>query len=187
MLLISAPATAPPQNPRVLEQELLQIAAGDKTALALFYEQTHAAVYGFALSILKHAPDAQDALQETYLRAWDAAGRYRAQGKPMAWLLTITRNLAMDRLRERQRQPTPAQDDMPAQEAWPQLDAENRLLLQQLLATLGDEERQILMLHSLTGLRHREIAALLSMPLSTVLSKYSRAVKRLRQALQNEM
>ena len=59
---------------------------------------------------------------------------------------------------------------------------EDRMMLEAVLSALSDEERQIVTLHALTGLRHREIAALLGLPLPTVLSKYSRALKKLQRA-----
>ena len=59
---------------------------------------------------------------------------------------------------------------------------EDRMMLEAVLSALSDEERQIVTLHALTGLRHREIAALLGLPLPTVLSKYSRALKKLQLA-----
>ena len=68
----------------------------------------------------------------------------------------------------------------------PAVTHEDRLMLQAMLSALGDEERQIVTLHALTGLRHREIAALLGLPLPTVLSKYSRALKKLQQAWKEE-
>ena len=54
-------------------------------------------------------------------------------------------------------------------------------LLTECLKNLSDEERQIVMLHAVSGFKHREIARLLEMPLSTVLSKYNRAMKKLRK------
>ena len=56
------------------------------------------------------------------------------------------------------------------------------MMLSGLLSALNDQERQIITLHALTGLKHREIAALLDLPLPTVLSKYSRALKKLKLA-----
>lgn len=56
------------------------------------------------------------------------------------------------------------------------------MMLEAVLSALSDEERAIVTLHALTGLRHREIAALLGLPLPTVLSKYSRALKKLQLA-----
>lgn len=51
---------------------------------------------------------------------------------------------------------------------------------------LSDQERQVVLLHAVTGLKHREIAALLELPLPTVLSKYSRALKKLRLAMKED-
>ena len=64
----------------------------------------------------------------------------------------------------------------------PAVSAEDRMALTALLTALEDQERQIVTLHALTGLKHREIAALLGLPLPTVLSKYSRALKKRRFA-----
>ena len=63
-----------------------------------------------------------------------------------------------------------------------QFEVEDRMMLEAVLSALSDEERQIVTLHALTGLRHREIAALLGLPLPTVLSKSSRALKKLQLA-----
>ena len=67
----------------------------------------------------------------------------------------------------------------------PGVSAEDRLLLQEGLGRLGEEERYILLLHA-GGLKHREIAALLELPLSTVLSKYHRGLKKLHSLMKGE-
>lgn len=176
MLLFTTPADRPD-----LDACISRIAAGDREALAGFYRQTRAAAYGFALSLLKNGPDAEDVLHDAYLRVWTHAQAYRSQDKPMAWLLSIVRNLALDCLRARQRtQPPPAEDLAYV----PAVTAEDRLLLSALLEGLGEEERQIVVLHALGGMKHRETAALLDLPLPTVLSKYHRAMKKLRKALE---
>ena len=66
------------------------------------------------------------------------------------------------------------------------LPQEEKLLLQDTLAVLGEEERRLVLLHAVTGLKHREIAGLLEMPLSTVLSKYHRALKKMRVYLKGD-
>ena len=103
----------------------------------------------------------------------------------MAWILTIVRNLSLMKLRERQRVTTlPPEDwDIPDTSLEPD---DNSLLVGALLNRLSDEERQIVMLHSLTALKHREIAALLDLPLSTVLSKYRRALEKLKTSMKEE-
>lgn len=170
-----------------LEAYLAGIAAGDQHSLALLYNQTRAAVYGFALSLLKNPCDAEDAAHDTYLHIWRAAGSYTAQGKPLAWIFTITRRLALMRLREQARlAPLPDSEDRDRFAHVPAVDATDRLLLEALLDNLSDEERQIVVLHAMTGLKHREIAEILDLPLSTVLSKYNRALKKLRSIVKEE-
>lgn len=169
-------------NSHQLDDLIERMAQGDKEALASLYESTRAAVYGFALSILKDVDHAEDITQDTYLQLYHNAGSYRTQGKPMAWIMTITRNLAMSRLREQSRT-LPLEDTHLATLSHnPTVDQEDLLTLDTLLSLLDDQERQIVTLHALTGLKHREIAYLLSLPLPTVLSKYHRSMKKLNAA-----
>ena len=170
-----------------MESLIAEIAAGDRAAVGVLYEQTKTAVYGFALSILKNAADAEDVLQDTYVRVWSAAGSYRPMGKPMAWILTITRNLATSVLRDRSKTVEIPEDDwLIAPSENPYESTERRMVLNAAMRVLSDEERQIVMLHAVTGLKHNEIAKLLSLPLPTVLSKYSRAKKKLQNTLKEE-
>lgn len=164
-----------------LDRLLLRVANGEKEALELLYRDTRAAVYGTVLSVLKNADDAQDVTQDTFVRIWESVPQYRAQGSPMAWILTVARNLALTRLRQSARYTNldaEEWDAIPA--AAPSVTEEDRHLLQTALASLQDEERQIVILHAVSGLKHREIAELLELPLATTLSKYHRALKKLR-------
>lgn len=171
--------------PELLEPLMLQLADGDQEALAELYHRTRVSVFGLAFSYLKNQHDAEDVTQDTFIRAWENAGQYRPQGTPLAWLLTITRNLSLMKLRERGR----TQDMEPGD--WERLAGENPLVsvedrhvLDAALTALADEERQIVVLHAVTGWKHREIAALLELPLSTVLSKYRRALSKLKTKLE---
>lgn len=102
----------------------------------------------------------------------------------MAWLLTITRNLCMQKLRERRRSlDIPEEDWERYIESIDRVTPEDRLVLTEVMRTLSDEERQIVVLHAVGGFKHREIAELMEMPLATVLSKYSRSIKKLRKHL----
>lgn len=170
-----------------LERLLALVAQGDREAFAALYERTRAAVYAAALGLVKDAEEAREIAQDTFVQVWESAGRYRAQGTPMAWILTVARNLAKMRLRARRDLSPLEEADWNALPAFsPGVTQEERILLQQALATLGDGERQIVLLHAVSGLRHREIAALLELPLSTVLSRYHRALKKLRTWMEGE-
>jgi len=175
------------EDRRELDRLLAEIAAGDQEALAQLYQRTRAAVYGLALSYLKNAHDAQDVTQDTFVRVWDSAPKYRPQGSPMGWLLMVARNLALMKLRRREKQGELDEREweaIPADAAG--ISPEDRLALQTALAALEDQERQVVVLHAVTGLKHREIAVLLELPLATVLSKYRRALKKLRVQLEGD-
>ena len=183
MIFCMTVAEPDPGRDAALEADIARIAEGDRDALAGLYDRTRSAIYGFALSIAKNAHDAEDILHDVYLQVWNGAGGYRAQGKPMAWLLTIAKNLALSRLRQAGRTEPLVQEDWQDRLAEnPALTHEDRLTLEAMLSALGDQERQIVTLHALAGLRHREIGELLGLPLPTVLSKYSRALKKLQIA-----
>lgn len=164
-----------------LDRCLDGITAGSAQALEELYRRTSAPVYAFALSLLKNAHDAEDVLQDTYLKIWGGAEDYRSFGKPMAWILTITKNLCLQRLRERQRfADLPREDWEPWLRDDQGLTHEDRVIIRQCMEALSDEERHIVTLHAVAGFRHREIGELLGLPLPTVLSKYHRAIKKLR-------
>lgn len=178
---------APAEDRHKLQQLLIHIAGGEREALAELYQRTRAAVYGLALSYLKNAHDAQDLMQDVYVQVWDCAEQYRLTGSPMGWLLAVCRNLCLMRLRREERHAALSEekwDAIPARECG--LDADERALLQGALASLTDEERRIVLLHAVTGLKHREIAALLELTLPTVLSKYHRALKKMRSFLEGD-
>ena len=170
---------------RELDRLLTQVGEGDREALAEVYHRTRASVYALALSLLKDAHEAEDVAQDTFVKVWESAPGYRAQGSPMAWMLTIARNLARMRLRRGGRQVGLEDEEwnaIPADAT--AVSPEDRQVLQTALAALGAEEREIVLLHAVTGLKHREIAALMELPLATVLSKYHRGLKKMRVQLE---
>lgn len=169
----------------VLEDQLARIAECSADALSALYHATRGAVYGLALSILKNPHDAEDVLHDCYVRVYSTAKTYRAEGKPLAWILTIARNLCYMKLREQKKTVGIAQDDWDAGlEFGEAVSPEDRLVLTGCMDRLTEQERQIVVLHAVAGFRHREIAQFLNVPLPTVLSKYSRALKKLRQYLE---
>lgn len=171
------------------EQELMsKIASGEKDAFHQLYQDAAQSVYGFALSIVKNKQDAEDILQETFIKIRENAASYKSRGKLMAWILTIARNQAMDKLRSYQKI-SYCEDEV--LENIPDFsnicDIELRLTLQEAFCILTDDERQILLLHAVSGLKHREIAALLHKPLASVLSRYHRSLKKLQQTLTDSL
>ena len=187
-LLMSMEELARAQRPegRLEERLLPLVGQGDSEAFEVLYRSTEKAVFALALSILRKPHDAEDIVQETYLKVRAAAHLYVPQGKPLAWLFTITKNLCRDLLRGQSRTeaaPDGAEDDLRFSYV---SDPTDRLVLEAALKALGEEERQVVLLHAASGLKHREIARDLGLPLSTVLSRYSRALKKLQRYLTEE-
>lgn len=169
------------------ESLFLKIAEDDKSAFESLYRQTDKAVYGFILSILKNPHDAEDVMQDTYLRIRAAAHLYNAQGKPLAWIFTIARNLSFMKLRSEKRNSYSNYEDLENKVQFASvMDSEDRIVLEAAFGILDAEERQIVVLHGITGLKHREIGEILHLPLSTVLSKYKRSLNKLRKYLEGE-
>lgn len=161
---------------------------GHKKAMAELYSLIRVPVYSYALSLVKNPQDAEDILHDTLISVNDAASSYRPDGKPMAWIITIARNHGYGRLRRRK-----YVTDIPDEE-WDsylcereQVTPEDRMVLEQCLSALSDTERQIVVMHAVAGMKHRLIAETLELPLSTVLSKYNRALKKLRKNLQLDL
>ena len=172
------------------EKLLLRVAQGDKEAFQRLYQNTDKTIYGFILSILRNPQDAEEIMQETYLKIWTSAAGYKSQRKPLAWMFTIARNLCYMKFRDQKREADIGLSDLSEGELGefcPQIeDAADKMVLKAALHILNEEERQIVLLHTTAGMKHREIAADLEMPLATVLSKYNRAMKKLQKHLREE-
>ncbi len=171
-----------------LDNLLFKIANGNKQALSELYGQVKSDIYGYALSILKNSHDAEDILQSCFIKIWDSAVQYQPGTKPMAWILTVTKNLCYMKLREQKKS-----DNLDIEELSfipsdnnVSLTAENRAILEAAFTVITDDERQIIMLHAVSGLKFREISDLLNTPLATVLSKYHRAIKKIKSAVGGE-
>lgn len=167
------------------ERLILRMADGDRDAFSDLYHQTSSAVYGFALSILKNTHDAENVMHDTYIRAYKSAVSYKPMGKPMAWILTIVRNLSYNMLKTGR-----ISEDISQYESLIHIDEHNatidRMILAKAFELLEFEERQIVILHALTGMKHREIAELLDIPLGTVMSKYNRSLAKMKKAIEGK-
>lgn len=173
-----------PQASRALtlDAHIRLIAEGSRDGLEALYRETSTAVYAYALSILKDPHDAEDVLQECFLSIHASAAGYTSAGKPMAWIMTIARNLCLMHLRQRQRAVDLSLEDWNRYlEDDRQMDPDDRIVLAQCMSRLSEQERQIVTLHAVAGFKHREIAQFLHLPLATVLSKYHRSIQKLKK------
>lgn len=171
----------------VRDEDILAVARNDPDALRRLYEKTSKGVYAYALSLLKNAHDAEDVCQETFLSIYDKAGDYEPQGKPMAWIITVAKRHALTVLRKERGKSYIEEAEKANAEAFSRTEnTEQRLLLQAATEVLNDDERQIVMLKAVAGMKAREIGKILGMPLNTVLSKYHRAIGKMRLYIEKE-
>ncbi len=176
---------------RLSDEALLKkVAGGDQEAFRQLYQNTDRSMYSFILSIVKHPQDAEEIMQEVYLKIWTSASGYQSQGKPLAWMFTIARNLCYMKFREQKHDSEVTIEDLTGTETGavcPEIEmAADKMVLLAALKLLKEEEREIVLLHASAGMKHREIAASLKIPLATALSRYNRAMKKLENYLREE-
>ena len=144
------------------------------------------AAYNLARWMLKNEADAQDVVQEAYLRALRFCATFRG-GDPRAWLLTIVRNTAYTWLSRNRGADAPFEEEHHSDEALP-VDVElirraDSRALRMAMEELPTEFREIVVLRDLEGLSYKEIAEVADLPIGTVMSRLARARSRLKQAL----
>lgn len=185
--VVEDPLEHPIQHNKIIIEEdiFIRIAENDIEAFEELYRLTERSIYAFVISILKNHDDALDVMQDTFLKIRSAAHLYKPMGKPMAWVFTIARNLSLSKLRAQK--PTDYLEDVENDLSFSYVtDKDDRIVLKSALTILNEQEREIILLHAISGFTHREIAKSLSMPLSTVLSKYHRGLKKLRKHLSGQ-
>ncbi|MFB0959456.1 RNA polymerase sigma factor [Proteiniclasticum sp. QWL-01] len=171
-----------------IDEDLFRrIGQNDMGALDQLYHQTERTLYAFNVSLTRDHDAAVELLQDTYLKVMSAAHLYQPMGKPLAWLFTIAKNLYYSKYRKESRviqlEPELIANDQRFSYV---TDAEDKLVLETVLKRLTEEEREIVMLHAVSGMKHQEIADSLGLKLSTTLSKYRRALEKLRTYLEEK-
>lgn len=160
-----------------------KIADGDDKAFEELYYLTYKPLFSYLLSLTKNREDAADLMQETYIKVRSACHLYR-DNNPMAWILKIAKNQFLSSIRKNKNAAFTSLDDC-LNEVSESDDTigivEDRIFLQALLKAIPSDELEIITMYITLGMKHREIAEQLDLPLGTVLSKYNRALKKLRK------
>jgi RNA polymerase sigma-70 factor (ECF subfamily) len=188
------PNSAEPAGPGgPTQKELIQnVAVGDQQALASLYDATSRTVYGLLLRILSDAGAAEEVLLDVYTQAWRQAASFDAgRGSPLAWLTTIARSRAIDRLRrgraERERT-EPLESVARTAASGDDVEGgvragETRAVVRAALDELSPEQREVIEMAYYGGYSHSEIAAAKGLPLGTVKTRTRLGMMRLRELL----
>ena len=172
------------------ESLLAGFASQDPEASVAFVRRFQGRVYGLALTILRDTQAAEDVAQETFLKAWRSAGAFDPRrGRVSTWLMTITRNAAVDQLRVRRSEPMDPETvlaiEAPEDDSSdPAVRADEQVRVQRALGTLPIEQRRALLLSAFLGHTAREISEQESIPLGTVKTRIRTAMLKLRSALE---
>jgi RNA polymerase sigma factor (sigma-70 family) len=164
-------------------------ASGDPAAAAAFVRRVERKVYGLALAIVQDPADAQDVAQEALVRAWRFAASFdERRGSVMAWLLGITRNVALDNVRGQGRRPDTVGeaprwvvDPTDVGEVAERHDDAARVLT--LMRDLPDGQRDALVAVTLYGLTTREVSEQAGIPHGTVKTRVRLALRKLRDGM----
>lgn len=167
---------------------LQQITERDQHAFLALYERYGNLVYSLALRVVRHQVMAEEVTQDVFLKVWQQPTRWNpALGQFSSWLLTITRNAGIDRLRKERRHWTPAQDQAEPLGEFGEETAvgENPfwydgLILERLLQQLPPEQRLLIELAFYQGYTHSELAENLQLPLGTVKTRLRTGLQKLR-------
>jgi RNA polymerase sigma factor (sigma-70 family) len=174
------------------EALLAGLAMGDREASAEFVRRFQRRAYGLARTIVADSGTAEDVAQEAFVRAWRYAASYDARrGTVLTWLLTIVRNVAVDRLRLRQPEPLDPEllaSKLRLQDTRSASDEHGGVIererLRQELATLPSEQRRALLLAAYFGRTAAEVAELEAIPLGTAKTRIRTAMHRLRNRME---
>jgi RNA polymerase sigma-70 factor (ECF subfamily) len=182
-------------NQELSDSDLLhRIAARDDAALGEFYDRHANTLFGLAYRILYDHKEAEDLVQEVLLQIWEKVATFNPeQGRPLAWVIVLTRNKAIDRLRSAQRRARLVEeiehelcgstDSSAAALAEPPTTGDEAEIVRSALGRLPEEQRRAIMMAFFGGLSQSEIAAELNEALGTVKARIRRGMLRLRDEL----
>lgn len=174
-----------------LEDLITRVALRDRQAFDALYARTSAKLFGVAVRIMKNRAEAEDVLQEAFIRIWQRAQSFRpGQARAMSWLIAITRNLAIDRLRARRAPVAPIEmaEEVPDHGPTPEAAtaaAEDRAQIEHCLDELEERRAEAVRSAYLEGYSYQELADRYDTPLNTIRTWLRRSLIRLRDCLEH--
>ena len=185
-----------PEPPLVGDETLMaRIQEREPEALASLYDRYSGILKSLIMGVIHNDAEADDLLQEIYMEIWNQAAHYSAQkGKPLGWIVTLTRRRSIDRLRKKQayaRAEERLQNETEQQpDAWVHNSTEDdiemsdtRRLIMAILKNLPPAQREAIDLAFYHGMSQREIAAKTGIPLGTIKTRLELGLKKISEAL----
>ncbi|SMO78986.1 RNA polymerase sigma-70 factor, ECF subfamily [Thalassovita litoralis] len=167
----------------------MRVSLGDREAFSLLYDATSSKLFGVCLRVLNNRAEAEDALQDVFVKVWNKADRYKAGGySPMTWLITLARNTAIDRLRARKTGNVDIDDVHDLSDGSPTPEAEaiassERKRLNDCFEELESDKSEAVRRAYLDGDSYKDLAARYDVPLNTMRTWLRRSLMTLKDCL----
>lgn len=156
---------------------------GDMSVFDDIYYQTKDLVFYSILGILKDYQLSEDIMQDAYLKALEKIHSFKPTHSFKSWLVTISKNLALNEFNRRKKV---SNIDLQTDEGllgFTESTSENEILIQQIFKVLNDTEREIVLLHVIGDVKHKDIAKMLNKPLGTITWSYKNSIEKLQKEL----
>ena len=159
---------------------LKEISNGKKDSLKIIYDNYGYVIYSYALSIIKCESLAKDICQDVFIKIWNNSNKYKNNNNHKSWIMTITRNTAIDYLRKYNREVLLDEFNIVDNKDMSE-EVNEKLQIKEALNSLNDEEREVVVLHTISDLTFKNIGEILNKPIGTVTWRYREAIKKLRK------
>ena len=173
-----------------IETYIERCALGDRDAFSSLYSATSAKLFGVCLRVLGNKAEAEDALQDVFVKIWRNADRYQVNGlSPMTWLITIARNLSIDRIRARKRVQGAGLEEaaeLPSGDIGPEalaIAASERTLIVACMNELEADKADAVRRAYLEGDTYKDLAERYDVPLNTIRTWLRRSLIKLKECL----
>ena len=179
-----------PETQAELDGLISRIAMADRRAFDRLYSITSGKLFAVAMRMMKNRAEAEDVLQDAYVRIWQRAGSFRpGEGRSMSWLITITRNIAIDRMRVRVAPVAPIEmaqdgpDDGPTPET-ALAQSQSRARIDACLEELEAQRAEAVRSAYIEGWSYQELADRFDTPLNTIRTWLRRSLLRRRECME---
>lgn len=161
------------------------IASGDLSGLEDIYNVMKDSIYAVIFMYIRNKQIAEDILQETILQIIDSSENFKIFNNPKAWIITIARNISVDYLRKQNRE-TELDENIADKKISLEYKITGKISALSMLEALPLDQREVVVLHVISGFKHKEISKILNIPLGTVCWRYNAAIKKLKQLYSEE-
>jgi RNA polymerase sigma-70 factor (ECF subfamily) len=178
------------EEQQALEDLLARTALNDREAFESLYEHISSRLLGFILKMLQNKAEAEDVLQDVFIKLWHKAKDYRAhEGAAMSWLYTLTRNQTIDYIRSKNRKASvsmsEAESGKQAEQnlAFYEINTEDAIAIDYCLEQLANLQKNSILQAFYFGFTYEELAQRASVPLGTVKTRIRRGLQKLKECL----